>query len=509
MLLEKTSIVFAQFSIVFTKNCFFQWKITPINLDLSLVFGYKKYVTVLIKRGKKTVAKVVILGAGLTGLSTAYHLEKNNFFDFKIFEKETTHGGLARSVKHDGFTFDFTGHFLHCNDNYFATILNDLLPENTCNTIARNSFIYLHNTFVPYPIQMNLAGLPANVIAECLCGFAKRKHYIKNPKTFRSWVFKYFGTGLAKHFFFPYNEKLLCSKAEKIHPSWTGRFVPKTTIQNLIESLTRNSTNKHVGYNHHFYYPKHGGIQFFTDNLRGKIKSPIHTLHKAITIDVIRKKIIFANGSTEKYETLITTIPLNSLLKIIHEPSSINISNSYKKLLCNSVVNFNLGFTPHNFTQKHWIYFPEKKYTFYRVGFWSNFSEHMCPKSCSSLYGELAYLPEKKNEKEVALLTRKCIQKTCDTLGITQSQIVTQKTLYLPHAYVIHDSWRAKNISKIHETLNNYSIHSIGRYGEWKYASMEEAILDGKEMATKVTEKHDIKVKIMQREEIYEKTKQL
>ena len=48
------------------------------------------------QRGER-VAKIVILGAGLTGLSTAYHLEQNNFFDFTIFEKEGTHGGLCRS----------------------------------------------------------------------------------------------------------------------------------------------------------------------------------------------------------------------------------------------------------------------------------------------------------------------------------------------------------------------------------------------------------------------------
>ena len=66
------------------------------------------------------VSRVVILGAGLTGLSAAYHFEKNNFFDFKIFEQESTCGGLARSVKHKHFTFDFTGHFLHCNNNYFS-----------------------------------------------------------------------------------------------------------------------------------------------------------------------------------------------------------------------------------------------------------------------------------------------------------------------------------------------------------------------------------------------------
>ncbi len=39
------------------------------------------------------MARVVILGAGLTGLSAAYHLEQQGIFDYKIFEKNSSAGG--------------------------------------------------------------------------------------------------------------------------------------------------------------------------------------------------------------------------------------------------------------------------------------------------------------------------------------------------------------------------------------------------------------------------------
>ena len=55
------------------------------------------------------------------------------------------------------------------------------------------------------------------------------------------------------------------------------------------------------------------------------------------------------------------------------------------------------------------------------------------------------------------------------------------------HAYVIYDEWREKNLSKIHKQLENNAVHSIGRYGEWKYSSMQEAVLDGKKIAEKLT----------------------
>ena len=83
------------------------------------------------------MASVVILGAGLTGLSTAYHLEQNNFYDYAIFEREAVVGGLCRSETSAGFTFDYTGHLLHVNDAYFKDFLDEVMGLINLNTIDR------------------------------------------------------------------------------------------------------------------------------------------------------------------------------------------------------------------------------------------------------------------------------------------------------------------------------------------------------------------------------------
>ena len=53
--------------------------------------------------------KIVILGGGLAGLSSAWHLENVGYNDYQLFEMESRVGGLARSEEVDGFTFDYTG----------------------------------------------------------------------------------------------------------------------------------------------------------------------------------------------------------------------------------------------------------------------------------------------------------------------------------------------------------------------------------------------------------------
>ena len=55
---------------------------------------------------------IVILGAGLAGLSTAYHLK----YGYTLFEKELEPGGLARSIYQDGYIFDYDGHLLYFKD---------------------------------------------------------------------------------------------------------------------------------------------------------------------------------------------------------------------------------------------------------------------------------------------------------------------------------------------------------------------------------------------------------
>ncbi len=71
--------------------------------------------------------KTLILGGGLTGLSTAYHLEKSGQSDYLVLEKEHTPGGLCRSIFKKGFTFDFSGHLLHLHTSYGKKLVRELL----------------------------------------------------------------------------------------------------------------------------------------------------------------------------------------------------------------------------------------------------------------------------------------------------------------------------------------------------------------------------------------------
>lgn len=437
--------------------------------------------TLKTKQQRSAVSNVVIVGAGLTGISAAYHFEKKNFFNYTIVEKEPDIGGLCRSVKQDGYTFDYTGHLLHTSDDYFRSLIETLIGIDQFNVIQRRSFVYSHNSYTPYPFQTHLAGLPTAIIAECLSGFIQRKKQKKND-TFIQWVNQQFGNGFAKHFFIPYQKKIFSYDPHKITASWTSRFVPETSLEDIIRGI--QGIIKETGYNAQFLYPKNGGILSWVKTFSQNLKNNIQINTTIEVIDIKNKLIIFSNGQIQKYDILISTIPLNTLLSLLKEPSNNFLNRASERLLCNSIINVNLGIKNRNISDKHWVYYPEKKYAFYRIGFPHNFSELMAPAGCSSLYAEFSYLH--RSQSWIKKTTQKTIAQIKDLYEISDSDIGTECIIPITHGYVIYDQWREDNLNKILNHLSQEHIYSIGRYGAWKYSSMQEAVLDGKEIAEKL-----------------------
>ena len=98
--------------------------------------------------------KISIIGGGLSGLAAGYYLDKKKI-RYNIFEKEDSLGGLCRSVKSNGFSFDFTGHLLHLSNSRIRKLVFDLLNKNI-KELKRNAWIFTSNVYVPYSCIQSL-----------------------------------------------------------------------------------------------------------------------------------------------------------------------------------------------------------------------------------------------------------------------------------------------------------------------------------------------------------------
>jgi UDP-galactopyranose mutase len=107
----------------------------------------------------------IVIGAGPTGLSAAYHLGA----DALLLEQNNRVGGWCRSIESNGFTFDFAGHIMFSNDPYVHQLYDMLLGDNV-HWQDREAWVYSKNTYTRYPFQGSLYGLPPDVIRECIVG---------------------------------------------------------------------------------------------------------------------------------------------------------------------------------------------------------------------------------------------------------------------------------------------------------------------------------------------------
>jgi len=423
---------------------------------------------------------IIILGAGLTGLSAAYHLGGG----YAIYERDGEVGGLCRTIWRGDFCFDYTGHLLHlCNDG-IKQLVQELLPDAFVQH-SRKASIYTQGRLIPYPFQANIAGLPPEIVKECLIGFIETLKQETPPHegelSFLDWALQTFGAGVAKYFMLPYNQKLWKIPLTELGSDWVSWSIPKPTLDEFLNGAL-GIKNRDFGYNPTFLYPKQGGIAQLPLAFAQRLdRAAIHLNAAAVRIDEEARHVYFADGASASYRALISTLPLKTLVAMLaHAPE--NVRAAADRLRSVTVYDINIGVDRADLSDQHWLYFPEPEYAFYRVGFPSNFSNTVAPPGCSSMYVEVSAFPDEYLSDEwlgehiLDGLRRSGLLRPSDT-------ILVWDAVRIECGYVLYDLSRSAALKTIGVYLEQRGIFSVGRYGAWEYNSMEGAILAGKAAA--------------------------
>jgi len=428
--------------------------------------------------------KTLILGAGLSGLSAAYHLKGE---DFLIIEKSDHVGGLCTSEHKNGFTFDQTGHWLHMRDERTKKLF-DLLFGDEFVTIERKTFVFSHNVYTQYPFQSNTYGLPPQVIKECVMGFIKA-HY-ENDKSkandnFYEWCMAHLGEGISKHFMIPYNTKIYTVHPKDYASHWCDYYVPKPTLEQVIDGAVTAPEQKDVGYNATFNYPKDGGIGELPRRLFEKCEKEkfMFNVHP-VEIDGDKKIVKLSNGEIIKYENLLNSIPLRDFLKIQTGSNSKTNHEISARMKIASVSYLNVGFKTVPGHSGHWFYVPEEKYMPYRIGSFSNIYAELSPEGKGSAYieythqGDFNEVQKLKDESFKMMKDMKLVEK--------EDQIEFMDYRIIKDGYVIYHKEYFDDMKVVEDWCDSCGIKLVGRYGKWTYAAMENAIVEGLEAAGKI-----------------------
>jgi len=424
----------------------------------------------------------VVLGAGISGLSAAYALEQISPHRCSLYEQASTVGGLCRTQKVDGFQFDIVSHVLHFRSEETKNLVENVVGEELVRQ-ERSAWIYFQQTYVPYPFQTHLNALPSGAKIDCLRGYLKawtKRQFagVPEPGNFDEWVEQYFGGGIAQHFMRPYNRKLWGIEPERMSLDWIRPFVPQTQLRQVISNVLSRRNHHEVGYNPWFFYPARGGIQTICEAFRSRL-TDLHLNQEAIEIDVEDRTVLFRSGDRVEYDRLISTIPLPTLFERVSAvPEDLELEVS--GLRWTSLLNLTYCLRRPLPKPFHWAYFPEAEFPFFRLVFPSNISAELARKGTGLIAAEISN-PEPGREEKLEQETRACLLK----LGwIEKSEDVVRVVRnFFPYAYPVHDLERGGRVRRLLHYLQTRGIWSIGRFGAWRYSSIDDAITEALRIA--------------------------
>ena len=427
----------------------------------------------------------VIVGGGLTGLVTAERLDAAGV-EAVVLERETVFGGACRTERRGGYRFDHTGHLLHVARDETREYLEDLGVWGRLTSHRRRAAIHLAGTVTPYPIQIHTHALPPAIRRNCLLGFIRAWAADgSGAENFSQWVLDRFGEGLARHFFVPYNEKLFRTPARELSLDWVGRYVPKPDLEAVVDGAL-GLHEEDVGYNAVFRYPAEGGIELLAEAVAARVPD-LRCGHEVTAIDLGERWVETATGERVLWNDLVATLALPFLIDRIVDPLPDEIRSARAALRWVRVFNVALGVRGPAPRTEHWFYFPEPEFPFYRVGFPSNHGR-VAPGGCHTVSIEISL----DSEGPIDTNLGEEAERVLAGIGLLdRGKIEERLVTVLDPAYVVFDHRRRDAVSVLREFFSRHGIHLAGRWAEWKYSAMEDAVLDGTAAARRVLERRD------------------
>ncbi|MDQ7781182.1 MAG: FAD-dependent oxidoreductase [Planctomycetota bacterium] len=440
--------------------------------------------------------RTVILGAGITGLAAACRLGRSAL----VLEKENSVGGLCRTFRTRGFTFDTSGHVLYFRDDRIRSFVTQVLLKGDVTWHERRASVAIGGRRIPYPFQHHLRALPERLRRECEDGLANRVSNAGEPRDFLEWTTRRFGDGIVRHFMLPFNEKLWRHRLDELDWDWARRLVP-TVQPDESDSTTcggdgvshaggrtrtraacgRRTGDTPIGYNRRFAYPVKGGIGTLARAFAAHATGEIRTGTECVGIDLHGRIVRLRNGTSVKYDSLVSTLSLPALV-MMARPCPDSVKRSAIRLKTLSVCSICYGLTHRVASDNHWTYFPEPGVSFFRVVFPSEYSRNSTPEGCGSLCVEVSGLPESMpcSERERAALLEKVRSGLVQVglLGRREKPAVARVVL-IRNAYPIPTIGSRAAVEEIRAFLRRRGVVAAGRFGGWAHLGIEDCVLEG------------------------------
>ena len=402
-----------------------------------------------------------------------------------IFDKRGHYGGHTASFVFNGqYTFDEGPHVSFTKHERLQKLFADNV-DNKYETLHTKVNNYWKGHWIKHPAQVNLYGLPAELIVNVIKDFVEAQNTQHGEiANYEQWLRASFGNTFAETFPMQYTIKYHTTEAKNKSLDWIGPRLYQAKLEEVLRGALMPATPD-VHYISGFRYPSHGGFVSYLK--RFMQTAEVRLGHKLESIDPKGKEVRFANGVSASYKGLVSSVPLPDLIPTIQDTPN-DVLEAAAKLACTELVIVNLVINRRDLLDAHWTYIYDQDVFFTRLSTPHLQSPHNVPPGCGSIQAECYY---SKKYRPLDREPKDCIEPTIRDLrriGVLRDddKILFQDVMHIEYANVIFDLERAAALATVHGYLDDLGIAYCGRYGDWAYIWTDESFMSGERAAEKI-----------------------
>lgn len=439
---------------------------------------------------KRRTGSAVVLGAGPTGLSTAWRLAQHGW-QVTVIEKEPELGGHGRTSKLNGYDVDDGPHKLYPQVPIAKEMIEHFVGDDLLTT-SKKSLIYLNGKYIPFPFGIIdlFKGLGVVVGLRCAVSYVlgKLQKIVKGKaKTYTDYVVSLYGR-------YPH-ELVFRQVARKIwgDPDWLDVQLAETRIiaPNLVELIkslfSGGIKNKPKLSADQFYYPKHGLRQLWEAMWReveatgGKLHRatwPTKIIHASDQPYILTCQAADGQPVTVKGDVVVSTIPLRALVPLLEPAASEDVQRVVGNLQATSLLVLYVVVDTPKLLPANWIFYPESKYHFGRVSEQKGFSEQMVPADRTVLMVEVQFAREEIRRMDRGQLIRETLDQLRQ-VGIIKPEhrILDHFSAFDEGVYPKYDlAWKEKLKTILDFSDRLPGLYLNGRHGLFCYNNMDHSM---------------------------------
>ena len=425
---------------------------------------------------------IAILGAGLSGLSSTYHLDHKGVV---VFEAKEHYGGHVYSWEQEGITWDDGPHISFTKNQYAMDLLADCV-NGEYERVAIKAANYYQGHWIDHPAQTSLWQIPEPLRTRCLESFLdtiKQQH--APPTNYEQWLHQAMGPVFADTFPAAYTRKYWTCEPRDLDVDWIGQRVMRPKVDDVVNSAKGPLPEGTYYVNDREpRYPSHGGFLAYCHKLAKG--ADIRYGKKLTQVDFGKQQLRFADGSEVSYRRLVSTIPVPYLIKISTDAPD-DVREAAALLRSSMFYRVDVAVNHARLRDEIWYYIYDEDRLSTRMGVMERFSPNNAPPGKTAIqvevYGSVFKPLPTDMEKVKATVVNELLE---FGLIANREAIAYVNCALVPTGQIIYDLNRRRVLKTVNQYLDTQGVLRVGRYSEWKYLMSDACVLGGRRVSRHV-----------------------